>query len=95
MIKRTKEIIEGINKRGRPVEMDYSKFFDALFFIVDEGSRYSTSYLYGRPKSTFTRHVKYINDHNILEIIYDELIDDLVIPPNNIIMKALALGYDN
>src|ERR1700743_1841631 len=70
MIEQIVKIRKNISLRGRPVEMSYDKFLDALFFVVDEGSRYRTSNLFGIPKSTFTRHVKYLSDHNILEIIY-------------------------
>src|ERR1700753_3877593 len=70
MIEQIVKIKKNISLRGRPVEMSYDKFLDALFFVVDEGSRYRTSNLFGIPKSTFTRHVKYLSDHNILEVIY-------------------------
>jgi hypothetical protein len=86
MIKRTIEIKHSISRRGRPVEMDYGKFYDDVFFIVEEGCRYRASNLFGIPKSTFTRHVKYLNDQKILETIYNELIDDLVLPDKNLII---------
>src|ERR1700753_3809061 len=70
MIEQIVKIRKNISLRGRRVEMSYDKFLDALFFVVDEGSRYRTSNLFGIPKSTFTRHVKYLSDHNILEVIY-------------------------
>ena len=49
IIKRTREIKKSISPRGRPVEMNYDKFFDALFFVVNEGLRYNSSNLFGIP----------------------------------------------
>ena len=33
-----------------------------------------------------TRHVKFLTDNNILEVIFDELIEDLVLPQTNMIV---------
>ena len=37
-------------------------------------------------ESTFTRHVQFLSDQNILETIFNELIDVVDLPSNNIIM---------
>ena len=86
MIQRTIQIKQSVTKRGRPVEMNYDKFFDALFFVVNEGCRYHVSKFFGIPKSTFTRHFKFLTDNNILEVIFDELTEDLVLPKTNLIL---------
>ena len=45
--------------------MDYDKFFDALFFMVDEDSKYKNAKFFGIPKSTFARHLKFLSDYSI------------------------------
>ena len=66
--------------------MSYESFFDALFFVVDEGSKYRNAKFFGIPKSTFTRHLKFLADHNVLEIVYNELIEHLFLPSNNLLV---------
>jgi hypothetical protein len=46
MIERTIQIKKSITKRGRPIGTVHVPFFDALFFVVNEGCRYHVSKLY-------------------------------------------------
>ena len=46
MIEQIVKIRKNISLRGRPVEMSYDNFLDALFFVVDECLRYRTSNLH-------------------------------------------------
>ena len=89
LIQRIAEIKKSITRRGRPVLMDYNRFFDVLFLTVDQGTKYRTATDFGIPKSTFTRHVKFLADavaHNVLETVDNELIGELDLPSNGLLV---------
>ena len=61
------------------------RFFDALFLLLMKVVVIMfQSYIENHPNSYQT--FKYLTDHNILEVIFDELIDDLILPQNNLIV---------
>lgn len=72
-----------IKKTGRPITIDFNKFMDGLFFLIESGSqlRYVTN-ITDIPKSTFHRYLKIITDNHIIENVYKEII----LPPSELLI---------
>jgi hypothetical protein len=61
-------------KSGRPMTMDLPKFFEALYDVIDNGSKYkSVEKHYQIPKSTFSRYIKLLGESEIIKSTFDKI----------------------
>lgn len=61
-----------ISKAGRPIKTNFETFFMALFHVLDSGAKItSIPDIFGIPKTTFMRYLKFIIDRNFFQKIYE------------------------
>lgn len=76
LISKFKDIVKNrhISNRGRPAKFNYDKFFEAMFFIIDNSVKMSyIKNIFNIPTSTFYFYFNIIIKSSFFEIIHKEL----------------------
>ena len=79
-----------IKQTGRPITTDFNKFVDALFFLCESGSQsHFVKDVFGIPKATYYRYLKIIGEYQILQKVYNSMIDSVPVSEPLITVKSM------